>query len=189
MKRELVLRNRQRIRAIDLRLLRRIGQKLLDELLPGGQIELGVHLVTAAEMEKLNRHFLEHEGPTDVITFDYAFGVPSSGGQVMQKPMRGNIALRNRRKAELQTVHGEIFICLDEAVSQARQFRATWQSEVVRYLVHGLLHLRGYDDLQPAARRAMKREENRLLRELSNRFTFANLGKGGIRRRSEIRKS
>ena len=53
MKRELVLRNRQRIRAIDLRLLRRIGQELLDEMLPGGQFELGVHLVSAPEMEKL----------------------------------------------------------------------------------------------------------------------------------------
>ena len=91
MKRELVLRNRQRIRAIDWRLLRRIGLELLDEILPGGQFELGVHLVTASAMEKLNRNFLEHEGPTDVITFDYAFGVPPSGGQVMQKPIRGNL--------------------------------------------------------------------------------------------------
>jgi rRNA maturation RNase YbeY len=57
-----------------------------------------------------------------------------------------------------------------DAVKQAGEFKTTWQSEVVRYAVHALLHLRGYDDLQPAKRRVMKREENRLMRELAKRF-------------------
>jgi probable rRNA maturation factor len=70
---------------------------------------------------------------------------------------------------------GEIFICVDEAVLQARRFRTSWPSEVVRYLVHGVLHLRGYDDLQPAARRRMKRQENRLLRALAARFSLSQL--------------
>jgi len=47
----------------------------------------------------------------------------------------------------------------------------------VRYVVHGLLHLRGYDDRQPAARRQMKREEDRLLTQLARRFPFRRLGK------------
>ena len=48
------------------------------------------------------------------------------------------------------TLHGEIFICVDEAVLQARKFRTSWQSEIVRYLVHGVLHLLGHDDSRPA---------------------------------------
>ena len=47
-------------------------------------------------------------------------------------------------------LHGEIFICVDEAVWQARKFRTSWQSEIVRYLVHGVLHLLGHDDSRPA---------------------------------------
>ena len=41
---------------------------------------------------------------------------------------------------------GKSFVCLDEAVRQARRFHTTWQSELVRYVVHGVLHLLGYDD-------------------------------------------
>ena len=55
---------------------------------------------------------------------------------------------------------------MDDAVAQATEFKTTWQSEVVRYVVHGVLHLLGHDDLQPDLRRKMKREENRLVRRL-----------------------
>jgi rRNA maturation RNase YbeY len=71
------------------------------------------------------------------------------------------------------SLHGEIFVCMDEAVAQARRFRTSWQSELVRYIVHGILHLRGFDDRRAAPRARMKREENRLVRELAARFDFA----------------
>jgi rRNA maturation RNase YbeY len=58
---------------------------------------------------------------------------------------------------------------------QAREFRTTWQSEITRYLVHGVLHLLGHDDSRPAKRRNMKQAENRRLRELSRRFSLAHL--------------
>jgi rRNA maturation RNase YbeY len=72
-------------------------------------------------------------------------------------------------------LYGEIFVCVDEAVWQAQKFGASWQSEVVRYIVHGILHLLGFDDASVAARRKMKREENRRLRELSRRFALSKL--------------
>ena len=76
-------------------------------------------------------------------------------------------------------LHGEIFICIDDAVKQARQFRTTWQSELVRYLIHGVLHLVGYDDLTPAGRCVMKREENCLLGMLSRQFSLRRLANAG----------
>jgi ssRNA-specific RNase YbeY (16S rRNA maturation enzyme) len=51
---------------------------------------------------------------------------------------------------------------------------------VVRYVVHGVLHLLGYDDLKPDLRQRMKREERRLLRWLETRFSLAELS-GGVR--------
>jgi probable rRNA maturation factor len=65
---------------------------------------------------------------------------------------------------------------VDEAFSQSKKFKTTWQSEIVRYLVHGVLHLLGHDDLQAAARRRMKREENRRLAGLSRKFSLAQIG-------------
>ena len=143
------LRNRQRICPLDLRLLRRILRYLLSHHFKGSKYELCFHLVESGEMAKLNEKFLNHVGPTDVITFDHA--------------------------GDNSGVHGEIFICPEVAVSQAREFRASWQEEVVRYAIHGLLHLQGYDDLATPARRKMKREEERLLAEVAKRFALARL--------------
>jgi rRNA maturation RNase YbeY len=107
-------------------------------------------------MARINKTFLNHEGSTDVITFDYA-------------------ELKTQNSKLKTVLHGELFICVDDAIAQAREFRTTWQSEVIRYLVHGVLHLLGHDDHAAAARRRMKREENRLLRRLAREFSLADL--------------
>ena len=152
MSRELSLRNRQRLRVVNTPLLRRVGRWLLIECLGLDAFDLSIQLVEDTTMARLNQQFLQHHGSTDVITFDYA----ESGAR---------------------NLHGEIVICLADAVAQAREFQTTWQSELARYLVHGVLHLRGYDDLSPATRRKMKREENRLVREASQCFPLSELEK------------
>ena len=158
MKLALAIRNRQRARKIDLRLLRRILKTLLAESLQIENAELGIHLIAAPEMARINQTYLHHEGSTDVITFDHS-----------------ELETRN---SKLETIlHGELFICLDDAIAQARQFKTTWQSEVVRYLIHGVLHLLGHDDHAAAARHKMKREENRLLRQLAKEFPLARLAR------------
>jgi probable rRNA maturation factor len=147
--------SRQRTKKINARLLRQIADALLAQL-EIETAELGIALVGAKEMARVNRQFLRHEGSTDVITFDHSSlesGIPNP---------------------ELQ-LHGELFICVDDAVMQAKEFGTSWQSEIVRYVVHGVLHLLGHDDLKPERRRAMKREENRLVRRLAGRFSLAQL--------------
>ncbi|HWQ92338.1 MAG TPA: rRNA maturation RNase YbeY [Clostridia bacterium] len=148
----LVLQNRQRGRKLDTRLFRRIGRTLLSELLEQEDFEIRVLVVSGKEMARINETYLRHEGITDVITFDYG------------DPMRPGLLC------------GDLYICPEEAETQARRFGTTWQSELVRYVVHGVLHLVGYDDLEPEKRRAMKREENRLVKLLQQRFSVARLG-------------
>ena len=149
--------NLQRARKIHLRLLKQIVNALLMEL-EVEEAEIGICLVGAPEMTRLNETFLQHAGSTDVITFDY-----SAPGCRTPDAGRG--------------VHGEIFICVDEAVLQARKFGTSWQSEMVRYLVHGTLHLIGFDDTNAGVRRKMKREEDRVLARLSRRFSLAQLSR------------
>lgn len=165
----LVLRNRQRARRVNTPLLRRIVRSLLADLVGVERYELCVHLFAMPEMVRLNETFLHHAGSTDVITFDHAVG-PA------RLPQTSRIRFGDRRDA-CPTLHGEIIVCMDEAIRQARSFRTSWQSELVRYVVHGVLHLRGFDDQRPTARSKMKREENRLLRELSRRFTLTKLAR------------
>jgi probable rRNA maturation factor len=167
----IVIANRQRTKKINARLLRQIVSELFVEL-KIAKAELGINLTAAPEMTLVNETFLQHEGPTDVITFDYGLGVPPSGGSSAKKTGRAN-----RLKPELQTLHGELFVCVDEAVLQAKKFGVNWQSEVVRYIVHGVLHLLGHEDSRADLRRKMKREENRLVRLLARRFALAQLSR------------
>jgi probable rRNA maturation factor len=154
---ELRFFNRQKARAISLAYLRRITVRLLDQVAHSDGYELGIHLVAAPEMTRLNETYLQHAGSTDVITFNYREG--KKNGPVL----------------------GEIFVCIDDAIKQAKEFRTSWQSETVRYVVHGVLHLLGYDDLKPALRREMKREENRLLNSLSREFDLGRLVRNGAK--------
>src|SRR5260221_13196022 len=147
----LVVRSRQRVRRVDLPRLRQIIVTLLTDLIPSRGFDLGVYLVSTAEITRLNQTLLNHAGSTDVITLDYA------------------------GPAKARALHGEIFICVEEAVSQARRFRTSWTNELVRYLVQGVLHLLGYDNTRPEKRRKMKREEDRLLQDLARRFPLGKL--------------
>jgi probable rRNA maturation factor len=150
---QLLITNRQRTKKINTRFLKQVVAELFAELVIT-ESELGIHLVGAKAMARVNWQFLQHEGSTDVITFDHS---------------------EKRKSGKRKTLHGELFICVDEAVTQAKEFGTSWQAEAVRYVVHGVLHLLGYDDLKPDLRRTMKREENRLVRLLAKRFSFAQL--------------
>ena len=93
------------------------------------------------------KSYLRHDGSTDVIAFDYA----KIAGQAVQ-PVPKTAWTENGQAGSLSALHGEIFICVDEAVLQARKFHTSWQSEIVRYLVHGVLHLLGPRRFPPGER-------------------------------------
>ena len=152
--RTLLLRNRQRVRRLDTKLLRRIACRAIEHACPGGNCDLAVYVVNNVEITRLNESFLRHGGPTDVITFDYT-----------------------EQQGPSSLLHGEIFVCIEEAATQARRFRTTWQSELVRYIVHGLLHLLAYDDNTARARKRMKAAEDQLLKSLAGEFNLHRLNR------------
>jgi len=145
------IRNRQRVRSLETRQLRRVLRHFLREIVELKTCDLCFHLVDAPEMTRVNEQFLDHQGSTDVITFDH------------------------QEDPDSDHLYGEIFISVADAVKQARQFRTDWSAEIVRYAVHGVLHLCGYDDLNDTDRREMKQAENRCLRKLRAEFNFAAL--------------
>ncbi len=151
----LVIANRQRVKKINTRLLKQIVGELFCEL-EITEAELGINLVATREMALVNETFLQHAGSTDVITFDHA---------------------EKKQAKRRHSIHGELFVCIDVALTQAKEFQTSWQSEIVRYIVHGVLHLLGYDDLKPHLRREMKRAENRLVQLLAKKFSFAQLSR------------
>lgn len=150
---ELVLRNRQRTRPVNVRLLRRLALALIADHLQLRRFALGIYLVDGRKITHLNEQYLNHGGATDIITFDYADAYQPG------------------------EAFGDLFICVDVAMEQARTFGTTWTDELARYVVHGLLHLQGFDDREPVARRRMKAEENRLFKEMAAEFPLAQLAR------------
>ena len=82
---------------------------------------------------EVNRQFLEHDYYTDIITFDYC---------------------------EEDVLNGDIFISLDTVASNAEEFGVTFENELHRVLIHGILHLCGQDDQTPELRAEMIAKEN-----------------------------
>jgi len=152
---QLAIRNRQRSRTVNVPLLRRVARAMFTQL-DIAEADLGIFLVAGPEMTHLNGTFLQHAGSTDVITFDY--------GEAGQRKTASSL-------------HGEVFVCVDESVIQAKKFRTSWQSEIVRYIVHGALHLLGHDDANASMRKKMKAVENRILAQLAKKFDLRRLDK------------
>jgi len=97
-----------------------------------------VSFVPVDVISELNDDYLNHNYATDILTFDYKSEEPGA-------------------------VEGEIIICSDVAVSNAAEYKVTVENELVRLVIHGLLHLTGYDDKTPEEKSEMKQEEDRLV--------------------------
>jgi probable rRNA maturation factor len=102
--------------------------------------ELSVAFLTDAALAKLHGRFLADPTATDVITFE---GDPAHG------------------------TAGEICVSVDAAARHAGRSASAFSREVTLYVVHGWLHLSGYDDRSPGARRRMRGAEARAMRLLS----------------------
>ena len=107
------------------------------------EAEISVALVSDAEIAALNLDYLDHEGPTDVISF----------------------ALHEEGESPL----GDIYVGVEQAARQAGEYGATIADEVVRLAVHGTLHVLGYDHPEGDGRTEseMFSRQEELLRELS----------------------
>lgn len=110
---------------------------------------IAVNIVDNDTIRGINEQFLSHEGPTDVITFDYRDDEDPENGP---------------RTA------GEIIISSDFAATAAIEYGNTVSAELTLYIVHGLLHLSGCDDHDDDDRAEMRRREGECLAELGKQF-------------------
>ena len=98
--------------------------------------EVGYMFVSDEKILEVNREYLGHDYYTDIITFDYDEG---------------------------DTINGDIVISLDTVRSNAEQLGKTYDEELHRVIIHGILHLCGINDKGPGEREIMEAAENRAL--------------------------
>ena len=115
---------------------------------------LSLSWVSEPEMAEINQACLRHTGSTDVICFDYR-------ESRMELPDTGSAD---------EDVEVEIIMCPAVAAREAAKRALPYSREVILYLVHGLLHAAGQDDLKPELKRVMRRREASVLRKLEKQF-------------------
>jgi probable rRNA maturation factor len=114
--------------------------KNLSELLNFSTESLEINFINANKIEEINSKYLNHNYSTDIITFNYS---------------------ENKK-----ILDGEIFISIDDAFTNSEKFKISFNLEITRLVIHGILHLLGYDDQNPKDKIKMKRKENKLLNTL-----------------------
>ena len=93
--------------------------------------------VSDEELYEMNVKYLNHNTLTDIITFDYS---------------------------ENRSLSGDLFISIDRVRENAVAFNASFDLELRRVMVHGLLHLAGYGDKSPEDEQLMRRKEDEKLK-------------------------
>ena len=139
MKIELI--NQQKIKRVNLKQLHRYLKKILVFLnIPSK--ELSILLCENTLIRKLNKKYFKKPSVTDVIAFSLT--------------------------DDLEPDYlGEVVVSVEEAAKVAKRLGCKWQDELRLYLIHGILHLVGYDDRTKVKRAGMEKEQERILKNIS----------------------
>lgn len=95
--------------------------------------EISIVFTSDDYLLKVNQDTLNHDYYTDIITFDYCVD---------------------------KIVNGDLFISIDRVMDNARHFDVTFEDELSRVIIHGVLHLCGYKDKSEVEKRTMREKEN-----------------------------
>ena len=98
-------------------------------------------------LQKINEKYLQHTDLTDVITFDHSQG---------------------------KKLIGDIYISKDRVEENASKFKATFKSEITRVMIHGILHLIGYNDKSKIEKKQMREMENKFLKKVLWAYLIQN---------------
>jgi probable rRNA maturation factor len=98
---------------------------------------LYINFVNSAQILEINKKYLRHDYSTDIITFDYG-----------------------KKKLVLDA---EIYISLQDAENNAKKYKVPLEQELIQLVIHGVLHLTGFDDKKAQKRVLMKKMENKLV--------------------------
>jgi len=142
-------------RNTELGAFRRAAKRALAALGTDDNAELSITFIDDREMRGLNSQYRNLDRTTDVLSFPQGDGeVGGEGGA--DSPLDGLLL-------------GDVVISIDTAGRNARRYGVTLRNEVLRLIVHGTLHLLGYDHKRPAERVVMRAKEKEVMGVITGR--------------------
>lgn len=136
--------NRQNNVRINKKEIGRVAKAALRQLGLPEESVVSLSLVSPAEIKKINKLYFGRNSFTDVIAIE-------PGGQ---------------RTDIYKHYIGDIVICPDIARSNSKRFNTSVKKEIALYIIHGILHLSGYNDINKKRRLMMQRKEKEILNKL-----------------------
>ena len=91
-------------------------------------------------LNQINKEFLKHDTLTDIISFDYCLD---------------------------KQINGEVYISIERVIENAQLFHVSFENELNRVMIHGVLHYLGYKDKTTEEKKTMRLKENACLNELN----------------------
>ncbi len=131
--------------------LRSVAEQVLTAEGVGADAELGLVMATQERVRELNRSYRGKDASTDVLAFAMTPDAKETGLSPFIVPPDGVLHL------------GEVIISYPQAVTQARQHRHSIEREIAILIIHGVLHLLGYDHEAAKPRRQMRAREKEIL--------------------------
>ncbi len=145
------IKNRQRKIKIDLENITKIAQKILD-LINYPDFDLGILITTNKSIKKYNKKYRQKDKPTDILSFPYHNELKA--GQA--------IKIKNEEDKNL----GDLIISIEYVQKAAKELNQNFDSHLKMLLVHGILHLLGYDHIKDKDYEVMQKEEQRILKKI-----------------------
>jgi len=130
--------------------LQSVAQQILVAQGVGADAELGLVIATQQRVQQLNRNYLGRDEPTDVLAFSAREEVGADLSPFVQPP-DGVLHL------------GEVIISYPQAVIQAEEHQHSIKKELAILIIHGVLHLLGYEHDKPELERQMRAREGEIL--------------------------
>jgi probable rRNA maturation factor len=124
-----------------------------------GLCEVSLIFTDEVTIASLNQQFMGHDGPTDVLSFPIE-GEPDPTGRV---PDAGGTGPGEPPAPEIPTLLGDIVICPSVAARNAVEHECTFDDEIALLVVHGVLHLLGWDHVVDEEAERMEARERELL--------------------------
>ncbi|MFH1868594.1 MAG: rRNA maturation RNase YbeY [Candidatus Omnitrophota bacterium] len=152
-----IIINAQRGKGLSKKRLERLSADILKMLKAPSNTLVSISFAAKSEIARLNAKYFNKKKATDVIAFEYK-----------KKSLRGKFTgfKKSYGRDFFSGYLGDVIICPEVALENSKIYKNTFSNEITLYMIHGILHLLGYDDTRKKPKLKMQKKQEEVLAKL-----------------------